>query len=58
MRELVILIYVLCAIGWGRCVYKMASCDWNPIGKAEVIYTAGVFTGLGVVIGYIDIKDK
>jgi hypothetical protein len=41
-----------------RCVVKAINCNWEPIGKAEVIYTAGVFTGAGCVIGWFDIEDK
>ena len=41
-----------------RCIYKMCKCNWDPIVKAEVIYTLGTFTGLGTVIGYFNIIDK
>ena len=36
----------------------MIDCNWEPIGKAEIIYTAATFTGLGAVVGYLDIQDK
>ena len=45
-------------VGEVKCIIKMAKCNWEPIGKAEVIYTIGTFTGLGSVIGYLDIEDK
>jgi hypothetical protein len=51
-------ISLLLLIGEVRCIYKMATCNWNPIGKAEIIYTASAFTGLGVIVGYINIEDK
>lgn len=54
----IILIVVLGLIGEIRCIYKMITCNWEPIGKAEILYTVGTFTGLGAVIGWIDIKDK
>ena len=58
----IVLIYVLLAItlitGEIKCIIKMVNCDWDPIGKSEIIYTAGTFTGLGAVIGYLDIEDK
>ena len=41
-----------------RCIVKALNCNWEPIGKAEVVYTAGVFTGAGCVIGWFDIEDK
>jgi hypothetical protein len=33
-------------------------CNWEPVGKAEIVYTVGTFTGAGVVIGYLNIQDK
>ena len=45
-------------VGEIKCIIKMIDCNWEPIGKAEVIYTAATFTGLGCIVGYIDIQDK
>ena len=45
-------------VGEIRCVYKAFKCNWEPIGKAEVIYTAASLTGFGSVVGYLDIEDK
>jgi len=45
-------------VGEIKCIIKMVNCNWEPIGKAEIIYTVGVFTGAGCIIGYIDIEDK
>jgi len=53
-----ILIWGLAIFGEVRCAYKMFTCNWEPIGKAEVVYTIGTFSGAGVVIGYFDIEDK
>lgn len=52
------LIIVLALYGEVRCIYKACTCNWEPIGKAEVIYTVGTFTGLGCMIGYFNIQDK
>jgi hypothetical protein len=41
-----------------RCIYKAATCNWEPIGKAEVIYTISALTGVGAITGYININDK
>jgi hypothetical protein len=60
MKKLFILqiaIALFCIIGQIKCVIKMINCDWNPIGKSEIIYTAATFTGLGSIIGYINIQD-
>ena len=41
-----------------QCIYKAIDCNWEPVGKAEIIYTASACTGLGAVVGWIDIQDK
>ena len=60
MREtfIGIIIIAFLIIGEIRCIYKMITCNWEPVGKAEMLYTIGTFTGLGVVIGWINIEDK
>jgi hypothetical protein len=45
-------------VGEIKCIIKMIDCNWEPIGKAEIIYTGATFTGLGCIVGYIDIQDK
>ena len=55
---LVILISLIGLVGEVKCIYKAATCNWEPIGKSEVFYTLSAFTGLGVVVGYINIQDK
>lgn len=54
----VMLIWLLALIGEIRCIYKAVTCNWEPVGKAEILYTAGACTGIGAVIGWINIKDK
>lgn len=53
-----VLIYVAAIIGEIKCIYKAIDCNWEPVGKAEVIYTATACCGLGCIVGYIDIQDK
>lgn len=50
-------IMVFALIGEVKCVIKAIRCDWNPIGKAEVIYTGAAFTGFGSIVGWMDIED-
>lgn len=45
-------------VGYVRCVVKVFECNWEPIGKAEILYTGGLLTGLGGIIGWFDIEDK
>ena len=61
MKKLIlipIIIGILAIVGEIMCIYKAVKCNWEPVGKAEVIYTAGALTGLGAIIGYINIEDK
>jgi len=52
-------VLIIAAItGEVKCIIKMIDCNWEPIGKSEIMYTVGTFTGLGCVIGYLDIQDK
>lgn len=53
-----LILLILATIGEVRCIYKAVTCNWEPIGKAEAIYTAGALTGAGVIIGYLNIEDK
>ena len=45
-------------IGEVKCVIKAFKCNWDPIGKAEIIYTASAVTGLGAITGWINIEDE
>ena len=59
MKSILSIVLVLAMFfGECRCIYKMVNCNWNPIGKAEVIYTISTFTGFGAVVGYFNIEDK
>ena len=54
----IMLIAIAALVGEILCIVKAVKCNWEPIGKAEVIYTVGALTGFGCVIGYMDIQDK
>lgn len=60
MKKLIILwtILFVCFIGEVNCIYKAITCNWEPVGKAELIYTGSALIGLGCIVGYIDIEDK
>ena len=53
-----LVIVILILIGEVRCIYKAVKCNWEPVGKAEMVYTVSAITGLGCIVGYIDIQDK
>ena len=58
----VILVYVAITttlvIGEIKCIIKAIDCNWEPVGKAEIVYTGASLTGLGAIVGYLDIQDK
>lgn len=45
-------------IGEIKCIIKAVNCNWEPIGKAEIIYTGAACIGLGSIVGWMDIQDK
>jgi len=53
-----VIIVILLVIGEIRCIYKALTCNWEPIGKAEIIYTGSALTGIGCIVGYFNINDK
>lgn len=53
-----IAILILAIVGEVKCIIKSVNCNWEPIGKAEVVYTASALTGAGCVVGWININDN
>jgi len=53
-----VIIYILLLVGEVKCVVKAFQCNWDPIGKAEILYTASACCGFGCIVGWIDIKHK
>jgi hypothetical protein len=53
-----VLLFTLLAVGEVKCIVKAINCNWKPIGKAEVIYTASAFTGAGCIVGWFNIEDE
>lgn len=51
-------IAIACLVGEVKCVVKAIKCNWDPIGKAEIIYTVSAISGFGVIVGYINIEDN
>ena len=49
---------VLAVVGEIKCIINAIDCNWEPIGKAEIVYTGAAMTGLGCIVGWIDIEDK
>lgn len=51
-------IILLFVIGEVKCIYKAFNCNWQPVGKAEIIYTVSSATGLGCIVGWLEIEDN
>lgn len=62
MRKTLLIVYAAIAIlglvGEIRCIVKAFKCNWEPIGKAEILYTVSACTGLGSIVGWINIEDN
>ena len=61
MNKLIVVwiaLVIFAIVGEIKCIIKAFNCNWEPIGKAECIYTISAITGIGVITGYIDILDK
>lgn len=62
MKKLGILIPLLMVVlgitGEVKCILKAVNCNWEPVGKAEIIYTASACCGVGAIVGWINIEDK
>ena len=59
-KGLLVIVFVLSIfVGYIFNVIELFKCNFEPIGKAEIVRTIGVFVPpIGVVAGYIDIEDK
>ena len=51
-------IIIAALVGEVKCIIKAIDCNWEPVGKAEIVYTGASLTGLGCIVGYLDIQDK
>ena len=51
-------IVIAALVGEIKCVIKAVNCNWEPVGKAEVVYTVAALTGFGSIVGYFNIEDK
>jgi hypothetical protein len=53
----VTIIFIICAVGFGRNIVKWASYDFKPPYKEEIIRGIGiVIPPVGVAMGYLDIE--
>ncbi len=45
-------------IGEVKCIVKAVNCNWDPVGKSEIVYTVAACTGLGGIVGWMNIEDE
>jgi len=60
MKKIIIVltIVIVALVGEVKCIVKAFSCNWEPVGKAEAVYTISSLIGLGSIVGYFNIEDK
>tara|TARA_R110000765_G_scaffold96266_1_gene181057 strand:- start:8958 stop:9140 length:183 start_codon:yes stop_codon:yes gene_type:complete len=60
MKSIIVVwaITITLIVGEVKCIVKAVSCNWEPVGKAEIVYTCASLVGVGCIVGYIDIEDK
>jgi len=54
---LVVLFIFFAIVGEVMCIIRCVSSDWYPPYKREIIYGVSALTGLGIIVGYINISD-
>jgi len=54
----IFLIWCLAIIGEVRCIYRFFTSDFEPSYKRECIYGFSAITGIGAVVGWMDIEDQ
>ena len=57
LAAIYIIMGVAAILGEVQCILKFCKCDFEPSYKAEVIYGVGTFTGLGAIVGYMDLGE-
>lgn len=62
MKNKGLVICICCIVflvtGEVKCIMKAVQCNWEPVGKAEIVYTASALTGIGSVVGWVNIEDN
>lgn len=51
------LILVIISTGWVKNLIKLSDCDFEAPYKAEIIHAVGLFPPVGMVTGWLNIKD-
>lgn len=51
-------IVAIILVGEIKCIIKAVNCNWEPIDKAEIVYSGAAVIGLGCIVGYFEIEDK
>lgn len=55
---IVLMLIIGALLGEVKCIVKAVRCNWEPIGKAEIVYTASALCGAGVIVGWLNVEDK
>lgn len=52
-----VMLGIFMTIGEVMCIVKCISSDWEPSYKREIIYGASALSGIGAIVGYLNIPD-
>jgi hypothetical protein len=58
MKGIILLLWLAAIVGEIRCIYQLLTSDFKPSYKREIIYGVCTITGIGAVVGYINIPDE
>ena len=50
-------IYLAILVAWPLNIYRLATCDFEPSYKAEVIYAIGLFTPTFIITAWMDLEE-
>lgn len=53
-----VLIFIFVIIGWVKNISKLIDCNFEPVGKAEIVRCIGILPPVGAIVGWMDIEDK
>lgn len=56
----IVALWLFAIIGEVVCIVKAINSDWSndTSWKREVVYTVSALTGIGAVVGWVNIEDK
>jgi hypothetical protein len=54
---IVVILWIAGILGEIMCIYKFFSSDFEPSYKRELVYGVSAATGIGAIVGWLNIPD-